>query len=296
VTTSKAAEALIQRKVGETVGENDILAETGGLFSRVIRTPAPGKIIAIHDGKILIQTETETLVIKAMYSGVISELIPDHGAIIETSGSLIQAAWGNGKFASGPLLTKIEARSTAMTQADLEITARGSIIAASFCNDEKMIDNAAVLPVAGLILGTMPAALIEKAQAQTFPILLIDGFGTSGINNAAVKYLSQYNNHEVIVNASMQFDSSFQRPEALISATVENTDSGKSTRVTTGQMVRIHAGPDMSQTGTIEKVLPGLTALPNGLRVCAASVIMDNKERKTIPVYNLDGIGFTQNS
>jgi hypothetical protein len=37
-----------------------------------------------------------------------------------------------------------------------------------------------------------------------------------------------------------------------------------------------------------------LTALPNGLRVCAASVIMDNKERKIIPIFNLDVIGFAQ--
>jgi hypothetical protein len=295
LSSSKAAEALIQRKVGETISEQDILAETGGLFSRIIRTPAPGKIIGIREGKILIQTETTKLSVKALYSGSIAEIIPDRGAIIETSGSLIQAAWGNGKFAVGPLLTKIESRKTAMVAADLAITARGSIIASSSCNNENLLENAAALPVAGLILGTMPAALIEKARALPFPILLVDGFGTSGLNNAAAKYLSQYNNHECYVNASMQFDASYHHPEILISAAIENTDLGKAARATAGQLVRIHSGPFASQTGTIEKVLPGLTALPNGLRVCAASVIMENKERKIIPVYNLDGIGFTQN-
>jgi hypothetical protein len=291
----QAAEALIQRKVGEIIGEQDILAETGGLFSHIIRTPAPGKIISIREGKILIQTETEKLSVKALYSGSIAEIVPDRGAVIETSGSLIQAAWGNGKFAVGPLLSKIESRKKAMTAADLEITARGSVIAASFCDNATLLDNAAALPVAGLILGTLPAALIDKALSLPFPVLLIDGFGTTGLNSAAAKYLSLYNNHECYVNAAMQSESASQSPEVLISAAIESADPGKTARATSGQLVRIHAGPLASQTGTIEKVIPGLTALPNGLRVSAASVIMENKEKKIVPIYNLDGIGFTQN-
>jgi len=38
-----AAEKLITRKTGDLLEKNDIIAETGGMFSRVIRTPGPGE-------------------------------------------------------------------------------------------------------------------------------------------------------------------------------------------------------------------------------------------------------------
>mgnify|MGYP001201323188 CR=1 FL=1 len=292
----KTADTLIQRKIGDTLAEQDIIAETGGLFSRVIRTPAPGKIISIRDGQVLIETETRKVQVLAIYSGVIDEIIANRGAVINTTGSIIQGAWGNGKIAVGPLLCKAETSSSNLTQADLEITARGSIIASASCSEEKLFDLAAQLPIAGLILGSMPAALIEKALAQPYAVMLIEGFGKSGMNSAAFKYLSMYNNHEITLNAGVDNETTEHQIEALISAAVEGEIGRGQSRVTSGQTVRIHTAPFLGQSGTIEKVLPGLTLLPNGLRVCAASVIMDNKDRKTIPVNNLDGIGFTQSN
>ena len=114
------------------------------------------------------------------------------------------------------------------------------------------------------------------------------------MNFAALKYLSQYNNHELTLNAGIEEDSFSQKPEVIIDASVDEQTPTISSRVTSGQMVRIHTTPFLGQVGTVEKILPGLTTLPNGLRVSAASVIMVNRERKTIPVYNLDVIGFAQ--
>ena len=292
----KAADALIQRKVGETIAENDIIAETGGIFSRVIRTPAPGRIMSIRNGQVLIQTETSKLELLALYSGVVDQIIPDRGAFIKTTGSVIQAAWGNGKFASGPLRCQAENPSVSLSGTSFDINARGTVIAAANCIDANLLDTAASIPIAGLILGSMPYELVEKALKLPIPVLLIDGFGKSGMNPAAFKYLTKYNNHEVTLNATNESGSVDQKPEAVISADIENEVGQEQSRVTAGQMVRIHSAPFLGQIGVVEKVLPGLTLMPNGLRVCAASVMMDNKERKTIPVDNLDGIGFTQSN
>jgi hypothetical protein len=292
----KAADELIQRKVGETLSEHDIIAETGGLFSRLIRTPAPGKIISIHDGQVLIQTETKKISLPAKYSGVIAETITDRGAVIEVTAALIQGAWGNGKYASGTLLTKVGEKTSALSSADFDITARGSIIASANCTNADIFEIAAALPVGGLILGTIPSSLRATALSQPYPILLTDGFGKSSMNSAALKILSMYNNHEVVLDACMENEVSRQRPEALISAPLDNKVEQVQFSVTAGQLVRIHAAPFMGQTGSIEKVLPGLTSFPNGMRVCAARIIMDNKERKTIPIFDLDVIGFTQSS
>jgi hypothetical protein len=290
---TKMAASFIKRNAGETVGNHDIVAETGGLFSRIIRAPKPGKVVTVRDGLVLIETEAKSITLKALYPGVVVDVIPDRGVVIETSGAVLQAAWGNGLTNSGVLICKTETRADELVFSSLEVTARGAVLVGGTCSKPDILAQAALLPVAGMILGTMPASMLEMAKAQPYPILIIDGFGTTGMNSAAWKLLFSMANKETIVNAESTSGLNPTKPEALIYAPVEETDKASVKMFTSGQMVRIHSTPNVGQTGRIEKMLPGLVSLPNGLKVAAASIIMDNNERKTVPVANLDVIGFT---
>lgn len=293
LSNPKLAESMIKRKAGESIGENDILAESLGLFIKIIRMTEPGKIISIRNGQVLIETKTETLSLKANYSGIISGVFNNRGVVIETSGALIQGAWGNGKTAVGHLFCKAESKSSELEFNSLDINARGAIIVGGVCTNPEIFSIASTLPIAGMIIGTIPASLQEYALKQSYPVLIVDGFGQSGMNSLAWKLLSTNNNHEITLNASFPEALNESRPEALISLTEEIEKESTASLFTKGQLVRIHTAPFMGQTGTVEKILPGLTTLTNGLRVCAVSVIVDNKERKTIPIANLDVIGFT---
>lgn len=289
----KAAAACIKRNAGEAIDKNDILAETGGVFSRIIRAQRPGKIVSVRDGVILIETETSSISLKALYPGMVVDVTPDRGVVIETSGAVLQGAWGNGLTGSGPLICKTESRSAELVFSSLEVTARGSVLAAGTCSKPDLLVQAGTLPVAGLILGTMPASMREIALAQPYPVLLIDGFGSTGMNSASWKLLYELANKEIIVNAESTNGVAPTKPEALVCAPVDDKNTASAKMFTTGQQVRIHAAPNIGQTGRIEKILPGTVTLANGLKVTAASIIMDNNERKTIPVANLDVIGFT---
>jgi hypothetical protein len=139
----------------------------------------------------------------------------------------------------------------------------------------------------------MPASMRGVALAQPYPVLIIDGFGNTGMNSASWKLLFEQANKEIIVNAESTRGVAPTKPEALVCAPVDDKNIASAKMFTTGQQVRIHAAPNIGQTGRIEKILPGTVTLVNGLKVTAASIIMDNNERKTIPVANLDVIGFT---
>ena len=291
--SAQAATALIKRKVGETVAQNDLLAETGGLFSRMIRCQTPGKIVSINNGQILIETQSETLNLKANYAGVVSKVIANRGVEIEINCLLVQGAWGNHKLTNSNLIIKSSDQRSEIEVNSLDVNIRGMILLGGTCNDAKILDLAATLPIGGMILGTMPAALRENAIKQPYPILLVDGFGREGMNERAWKLLAANKSRELTLNAQFKGSESDDRPEVLIPLSDEAQESNSATRLTRGQLVRIHAAPLMGKIGIVEKVLPGLTQLNNGLRVCAASVMVDNKERIIIPVSNLDVIGFT---
>jgi len=289
----KLAASYIKRNAGETLGEHDIIAETGGLFSRIIRTPKPGKVISIRDGLVLIETETSSISLNALYSGMVVDIVPDHGVVIETSGAILQAAWGNGLTGTGPIICKTEARTEELVFSRLEVTARGAVLVAGTCSHPDILEQAGTLPIAGLVLGTMPAFMRDLALKQPYPVLLLDGFGVAGMNSASWKLLFSLANKDCIVNAETISGLTPQKPEIVICDPVEDQNSASSKMFTSGQLVRIHADPYIGQTGKIERMLPGTVTLPNGLKVAAASIILDNNERKTIPVANLDVIGFT---
>lgn len=290
---AQAATALIKRKVGESVEKNDLLAETGGMFSRMIRCQTPGKIVSINNGQILIETQSETLSLRANYAGVISKVIANRGVEIEINCLLVQGAWGNHKLTNSNLVIKSSNQNSEIEVNSLDVNIRGMILLGGTCSDAKILDLAATLPVGGMILGTMPAALRDIAMKQPYPILLVDGFGRTGMNERAWKMLTANKSRELTLNAQFKGSESDDRPEVLIPLSDEAQESNTAARLTRGQLVRIHTAPMMGKIGVVEKVLPGLTPLNNGLRVCAASVIVDNKERNIIPVANLDVIGFT---
>ncbi len=287
------AEPLIKRNVGETVAKNDLLAETGGVFSRMIRCQVEGKIVSINDGQILIETQSQMISLKANYTGTIQKIIPNRGVVIEMNCSLVQGAWGNNKLVSGNIVCKSLNQSSEIEVNSLDLTARDMILLGGTCTNAKIIEMAAALPVAGMILGTMPAYLRELALKQPYPILLVDGFGKTGMNQPAWKLLTEKNSSEITLNAEFSDNDGENRPEIVIALSEEIEENGTTARLSSGQLVRIHTAPFLGKTGVIEKILPGLTTLGNGLRVCAASVIVDNKERNIIPVANLDVIGFT---
>lgn len=293
IADPKVAETYIKRKAGEALDKHDIIAETSGMFSRIIRTPKPGRIVSVRDGQVLIATDADSFSLRALYPGTIVEVIPGQGVVIETGGAVIQSAWGNGLTGSGPLLCKADDRTGEFTFSILEVTARGAVLVAGTCSKPEVLSQAAALPIAGLILGSLPASMREAAIKQPFPILALDGFGSVGMDPVCWKLLHSLSGKEIILNAEATSGLAPSNPEALVYAPAEEQLAASAKLFTSGQQVRINAYPYVGQTGTIEKIIQGQVSLPNGLKVAAASIIMGNNERKTVPITNLDVIGFS---
>jgi len=107
--SSKDVQSLIQREVGEQVVEGDLIAGPVGITRKVLRAPVSGRIALIRAGKVLFEVDKQPDQLRAAMAGVVSELIADRGAIIESTGALIQGIWGNGRMDFGLLQNNLEA-------------------------------------------------------------------------------------------------------------------------------------------------------------------------------------------
>lgn len=283
------AESLIDRKAGEKLDEKDIIAETGGMFSKVIRTPAPGTIVSIQKGVVQIETGVRHLALEANYPGTVTEIRKNQKIYVEDNGSLIQAVWGNGRVAAGPLSTAGESHQSALSPNSFGIENRGTIVVGGLCVDEATLNQAAALPIGGLILGSMPSRLIAAAEKQSYPVILTDGFGLMGMNELAFRLLSTNTGRETTINACRMDLRNGIRPEVFIPLPVDAQPVNEFGEYKAGQLVRENAYPHAGQIGMIEKISTASVLLPSGLRAAAAEVKF-NQEKRIVPLANLEVI------
>lgn len=281
-----AAHKALERKAGEKLQKGDVIAQTGGMFSRVIRAPEACEIISIQNGQVLLGTLGEPVELKAAFPGRVVEIIPEFGAVIETSGTLVQGVWGNNLTATSLLEVVAHSPDAPLTRADLDITLRGSIILAGHLSDPEVFDAAAELPLRGMILGSMTAELIPAAMKQPYPIALLEGFGKLPINTVAYRLLADRKKDDVVLNATWDPLMS-QRPDILLPFPVEAELATDWVEYAPGQTVKVLRPPYASQVGLLVAIKPGLTSFPGGLRVPAGEVRLETNETVTVPLNNL---------
>ncbi|MFZ6031563.1 MAG: hypothetical protein ACOYYS_27960 [Chloroflexota bacterium] len=273
-------------KEGDDVAEGDVLAERSVGFSKLVsRAPKSGHIVAIRGGQVLLEVEGRPFQLRAGMPGEITELVAELGAFIETTGALIQGVWGNGRFDEGLMNVLCQAPYDTLTPDQLDVSMRGTVVLGGYCDNEGVFVNAGDIPLRGLILASMPAALLPAAARTRCPVIVLEGLGKLPMNEVAHKLLSTNERRQVVVNADMHHG----RPEVVIPlpATPDMPPLNDVNTFRAGQRVRLACNPHMGQIGVVAEVLPGLSRLENGVRAPAAVVQLD-KRSLVLPLANLE--------
>jgi len=291
--SSALADRLIKCKIGDRLTADAEVAAGRGLFPRSVRTPRPGRVVAVGGGQVLMEAGETRMQLKAGIPGTVVEIVPNRGVVIQTAGSLIQGIWGNGRIESGSLVNLAEKPDGILTSGRLDVSLRGSVILGGTVQDVDVLKTAAELPVRGLILSSIYPSLLKKAREMRYPIIVTDGFGTMPMNSAAYKLLSTNAKREVVVNAEIFDRYSGAKSEVIIPLPITSDPPTPRDVVTfaPGLQVRMRRQPAMGMIGTITTIKPGLTTLPSGLRAPAAEVKFDNDQTIIAPLVNLEVVG-----
>lgn len=284
------ADQYVQRKPGDVLSEGDLIAGPVGWAKRVVRTPVAGKVILAGRGKILLEVESRAFELYAAYPGIVSSFIPERGVIIETYGALIQGVWGNGAIDTGLLRILISKPEDVLVSDQVQVELRGAVLLGGYCGEMSVLQNAASLPVRGLILASMAASLLDEAAKMPYPIVVLEGFGLLPMNTVSFKLLTSHDQRDVAINAQAYDPYGSSRPEVVIPLPVSEPPSEprSATVFAPGQRVRIVRAPYHAYTATILSVRPGLDILPSGLRAESAEVRLENDVTVILPLANLE--------
>lgn len=288
VARSEKLEQFVERKAGDRLQRGDIIAQTGGMFSRILRAPEDGVIIQITNGQVLFEVESIPLVLRAGISGTITQIFADRGVVIESTGALIQGAWGNGLIDQGVLTVISKTPDAELGHGSVDVSQRGGVVVFGTCQSEESLKSIGEINLHGLILGSMSSHLIPLARKLSFPVLLLDGFGNHAMNAVAFKLLSSNEKRDICLNANEWNTFTGERPEIFIPLPAGEEQSQDSVEFQVGQKVRVLLPPYAGQTGIITKIRPGMTSFITRMKAAAADVRLDNQEEILMPLANMD--------
>jgi len=287
------ADSFLKCKVGDQLAASAEVAVGKGLFPRTVRAPKEGRVAAAGAGQVLMEVGQTKMELKAGIPGVVMEIVPNRGVVIQAAGSLVQGIWGNGRIESGSLVNLAEKPDGVLLADRLDVSLRGSVILGGMVRDAETLQAAAELPVRGLILSSIYPSLIPKAREMRYPIIVTDGFGVLPMNSVAYKLLSTNAKREVVVNAEIYDRYSGARPEVIIPLPISSDPPAPRDveNFAPGLQVRMRRPPAMGAIGSIVSIKPGLTMLQSGLRASAAEVKLENDQVVIVPLVNLEVVG-----
>jgi hypothetical protein len=288
--SNEAADSLVDRKAGDNIVEGDVIATRGGFARRVIRAPASGRVVMVGEGQVLIEVEHRPFQLVAGLPGNVIQIVPDRGAVIQTTGALIQAVWGNGRIDFGLLQAVTSEPNLPLAPENLDVRMRGSIVLAGHCNTEEALAAATDMSLRGLILGSISARLVPMAARLRFPVIVIEGFGNRSMAPSTFKLLHTNDNREVVLNGEPTNRLTGVRPEVIIPLPAPSQTSlpQDAIELAPGRKVRITRAPMAGAVGTVGAINRREESFPSGVRGQAARVTLNDGETLVVPLANLE--------
>lgn len=289
------ATAYLQRKPGASVRAQEVLARRRiwlGLRTLRARSPVDGEIVMAAGGKVLIRAGTRSLELRAGFPGRVVEVLPDYGAVIETTGALIQAFWSSGADFSG-MIRIVTSGAEPLRARAIDPVAQGTIVVGGAWIEPSALEQAERLQVRGIIAGSMEASLLPMLRELSFPVVLTEGFGRLPMHPGIFRILSMYQGREAFVVRPLGGPNGWPgHPEILIPVPVENPpppEPAGEAYLHPGVRVRLLREPYRGRTGTVSGISPYPWTLDSGLRSWCAEIQLDGETDKIrVPVYNVE--------
>ncbi len=293
---------------GEQIKKGQLLAQTGGLFGLFkseIFSPIDGTIESISDvtGQIIMREAPIPVEIDAYTSGIVRDIIPEEGVIIETKAAFIQGIFGIGGEARGILEIIVQDRNDEITPEMLNSSQKGKVIVGGGFIGLEAFKKAISLNISGIVIGgfnyydlkeilgyNLGVAITGSEDINT-SLIVTEGYGHIKMSRGTFSLLKENENNFCSINGATQIRAGVIRPEIVIPVKEDSLKSVKESKIgkgiVIGSLVRVIRAPFFGLMGKVTELPSKLQKMESETLVRVAKINVDDQDI-IIPRSNLE--------
>ncbi|MBU1319952.1 MAG: hypothetical protein KKG33_05795 [candidate division Zixibacteria bacterium] len=298
------------KKEGDQIAKGETIGMTKsffGLFKSEAKSKIDGSIENISNitGQVLLRGHPIPVEVKAYLDGVITEVIPEEGVVVETSGSFIQGIFGIGGETHGEIKVVAENNSVVLTESLIDASCEGKIVVGGSIVTAGAIKKAIEVKAKGIVvgglddkdlrefLGTDIGVAITGSENITVTVVITEGFGQISMAGRTFDLLRSREGEMACINGATQIRAGVIRPELVIPS--KNPDADKAAGRTTesvglavGSPVRVIRQPYFGQLGTVVDLQPELHQLESESKARILTVQFSEGNKVIVPRANVE--------
>ena len=299
----------LRKSVGSEVRAGELLAETEGFFGFARRSavaPADGLIESVSSvtGQLVLREPAIPVEVNAYVRGIVVEVLPDEGVIVEARGALLQGIFGVGGETWGAISVAVDSPDGELTPGRLRPEHRGHLVVGGAFATHDALMRARALGVAAVVVGGLDdldlrrllgrdlGVAITGSEDLGLTLVLTEGFGRIRMSDRAWDLLGARAGWLASVSGATQIRAGVLRPEVLIpgsdasSAPVErDTEAG----LALGSLVRVIRAPHFGRVGEVVELPSELRRLETEAMVRVLVVLFpEDGTRVVVPRANVE--------
>lgn len=297
-SADQITESMLHMPVGEIVDPGTIIMQTdNSRRAKRVVSPVRARVAYIDAGQVVLQADPQEMQVYANTTGRVLVATANR-VTIEVIGTQIQCAWGNNLVTYGQLAEEPPEGLIAVGESDLPIGQVSDmvVILAHSIQSHEVFPAGVNQGVRGLIAPSMASTLRDWALAQTYPVLLTEGFGDVPYSEIVYNLLRGNVGRQATIDASEPSPWRSDRPEVVIALSLAGSGRKSSAPernmpLNIGLTVRATRLPYLGRTGRVVSLPSAPMTVESGLRLPVAEIEFSGDEVAFVPLANLELLG-----
>lgn len=303
----------IKVQPGQHITKKTILAANKGLFGMglfksEVHSPVEGEVESISSvtGQILLREPRIPVQVKAFLDGIVTEVIPEEGVIIENKSAYIQGIFGVGDETVGELKVLAETPEDELDIGKIDDSCAGKVIVAGSFVGFHVIDSARKHGVKAIITGGIDDQDIKKLLGYDIgvaitghekiglTIVCTEGFGKINMAKKTFDLLKRFDGRKTSIHGRTQIRAGVIRPEIVIP--LEFQEDELESQVSSlpvlepGTLIRVIRQPHFGQIAKVTVLPEKLTKVESETLVRILEAEFEDGTRFSIPRANVEVI------
>jgi hypothetical protein len=299
---------MMLKRAGDPIEKGELMAQSKGflgLFKSSVNAPVKGTIENVSEitGQAILREPPQPVEVTAYIDGLVTEVIPKEGVVVETVASFIQGIFGIGGETRGELLTVASDPDEVLEAEAIKPEHRGKILIGGSLVGEPALKAAVGNGVVGIVVGGIEDATLKKflgydigvaitgSERCGVTLVVTEGFGKMRMADRTFSLLKSLNGKIAAINGATQIRAGVIRPEVIVPCPEREGETRASLvegGLAVGMPVRIIREPHFGALGKVTALPVALQDIETESKVRVLEVELEDKTRVLLPRANVE--------